>query len=277
MWVQYQLDNFSTIEEVIASEQQVRYYSSQEWCCHYLVCDRTGDCAVIEFLEGERVVHSGDDLPVTALTNSPYEMSIQAWRERSREELAEVQDMVFSLLRFAVAADAVTGFEPTGSDAAVEAAFGTLAQAADYLTVWSIVFDQENLQIHFHSSLNSQVRSIDFGELDFGCGSPVHMLDIHADVAGDISNDLEPYSHEASLDLFAGVLEQLGLGSPRSGLDDYLQQLESYPCADGKPHMVQEPLSISPWVWLVGVAVMVAVGLVVWFGIRKPAEPTAKA
>jgi len=75
-WAQYQLDNFSTVEEVIASDAHVRIADTVD---HYLVCDARGKCATIEFLEGEIVVHNGVTLPVQALTNSVYEDAVSYW------------------------------------------------------------------------------------------------------------------------------------------------------------------------------------------------------
>jgi penicillin V acylase-like amidase (Ntn superfamily) len=74
-WAQYQLDNHSTIDEVIASDADVRVTDEYG---HYLICDRTGACAVIEFLEGRMVVYSGADLPIRALANSSYQDSLTA-------------------------------------------------------------------------------------------------------------------------------------------------------------------------------------------------------
>lgn len=78
LWVQYQLDNSSTIQEVIASDSLIRVTQAGE---HYLVCDRTGACAVIEFLDGRMIVHSGTSLPVKALANSTYQDSLIALRD----------------------------------------------------------------------------------------------------------------------------------------------------------------------------------------------------
>ena len=77
-WAQYQLDNHSTVAEVIASGSEVRIVDTVD---HYLFCDRTGECAVIEFLDGEMVYHTGDSLPVSALANSTYEESLATWEE----------------------------------------------------------------------------------------------------------------------------------------------------------------------------------------------------
>ncbi len=44
-WMQYMLDNCSSVKEVVAADSQVRIFETVD---HYLVADRTGDCAVIE-------------------------------------------------------------------------------------------------------------------------------------------------------------------------------------------------------------------------------------
>lgn len=77
-WVQYQLDNYSSVEEVLASDSQVRIADTVD---HYLVSDRSGNCAVIEFLEGKMAYHSGESLPVKALTNTGYQDSVSAWED----------------------------------------------------------------------------------------------------------------------------------------------------------------------------------------------------
>jgi penicillin V acylase-like amidase (Ntn superfamily) len=75
-WMQYQLDMHSTVEQVISSDSEIRLPESQ--VDHYLVCDRTGTCAVIEFLDSRLVYHTGKSLPVKALTNNTYEVSLLA-------------------------------------------------------------------------------------------------------------------------------------------------------------------------------------------------------
>jgi hypothetical protein len=274
--MQYQLDNYSSVEEVIASESLVRMTSLGSWCCHFLVCDRKGDCATIELLEGEMVYHMGETLPLGVLTNSTYEESVQAWHERPLEELAVVEESAFSLFRFAIAADGVTSFQPTASEAAVESAFDTLSRASipdliPDLTVWSIVFDPENLRIHFRTNRNSQIRSIDFSRLDFACGTPVQMLNVNADLSGDISDDFETYSHDASLDHLANMLEVLGMGIPREQTKALLQHMERFPCADGEEHIVQEAPQVSPWLWPISAAVLVIV-VAVWYRAHKRVE-----
>lgn len=77
--------------------------------------------------------------------------------------------------------------------------------------------------------------------LDFSCHTPVMMLDVHADVSGDISDSLVVYSREVSLDHtlnFVAQYERLDL--PPLLADALLAGLESFPCVAGEADAVAE-------------------------------------
>jgi choloylglycine hydrolase len=272
LWLQYQLDNNSTIEEVIASESLVRItQNAPQKVDQFLACEKSGDCAVIEFLEGKMVYYTGKTLPVAAITNNTYEESVRAWQAGE----ALTGD---SLIRFGTAADRVTDFQAMKSERAVEYAFDTLKQASHpFLTVWSIVFDPQNLRVYFRTKWNNDIRYVDFSKLDFSCGTPVQMLDIHEKLSGDVSDDLMPYSHEMSLDHLAKALATLGINTPRDDLDKGLQELENYPCMDSEENLPGEKSfgnenvssDLPSWVWPAVVAMLVIASLLILYGIRR--------
>jgi choloylglycine hydrolase len=194
LWIQYQLDTCDSLAEVMANEARVRIVDTTD---HYLVCDRAGACAAVEFLAGETVFHTAESLPVAALTNHAYQKAVWAWQAGRLPRN--------SLERFGIAADRVTGFQPTDAATAVAYAFDTLEQASGQTTggsptQWSIVFDTANLRAHFRTSRNPQVRSLDFASLDFDCDTPVAMLDVHAPLSGDIGDKLDRYTFDTNLD-----------------------------------------------------------------------------
>ena len=51
-WIQYQLDNFETTVQVVESLKRLRV-SPAYAKVHYFVCDKGGDCAAIDFLDGK--------------------------------------------------------------------------------------------------------------------------------------------------------------------------------------------------------------------------------
>ena len=253
LWMQYLLDSYSTVQEVIASDAQVRIKDDAD---HFLVCDRTGDCAVIEFLDGEMVYHTGESLPVAALTNSTYQDSVKAWKEaRLTNE---------SLRRFAIAADSVTGFEPTSAESAVKAAFDTLADVARHDNAWRIVFDPANLRVHFRTNRNPQIRTVDLARLDFSCDAPILVQDIHADLSGDISDAFSPYSHRAGVQHTIAFLDRYTRVeySPLE-IEILLRGMTSFPCredaavgqASAPPALEDGNLLLSPLVLWAGLAV----------------------
>ena len=237
LWVQYQLDNASTIEDVIASDSVVRIANNRD---HYLVSDRTGSSAAIEFIEGKMVVHTDATMPVKTLTNNTYQESISSWQKNRWWMFWKLLERRFwrsSLIRFEIAADRVKSFNENGKDKAVNYAFDTLEKTRDDAesnpTQWSIVFDTENLKIHFHTRTNPEIRSITLAMFDFSCTTSVGMLDIHQDLSGDISNDFTPYSHEVSLKHFLRFIEKWGLSnvSPDE-IKALTKHLEAFECSE---------------------------------------------
>jgi choloylglycine hydrolase len=214
--VQYQLDNFSTVAEVIASFQSIRLakppanssgLTSQT--VHWLVSDSRGHCASIEFLDGKLVCHTGWTMPVKVLANSTYDHSIPYFRRfRFLNLFSPIpipEDDRPSLLRFAVAGDRVKKYRPQRSGPAVDYAFQILQDVeitpAHHTATWSAVYDSANKQIHFRSWNNDQIRWFDLSAFDFSCTTPVKVLDTRADLSGDITNSFVEYTKEIDLEM----------------------------------------------------------------------------
>src|SRR5215510_11053809 len=59
-WIQYELDTSATVEEAIAHARKVRIDSEVK--VHFMISDRSGNAATIEFLKGSLVAHTGEEL-----------------------------------------------------------------------------------------------------------------------------------------------------------------------------------------------------------------------
>jgi choloylglycine hydrolase len=213
--VQYQLDNYSTVKEVIESYQSIRPYrppenaATPQRAAHWLVSDSTGKSASIEFLKGKLVCHTGWTMPVKVLANSTYNQSIAYfWQQRFKNVFSPIpipEELRLSLDRFALAADRVKRYRPWRSGPAVDYAFQILQDvemsSIYHTAVWSAVYDSANKQIHFRSWNNDQIRSIDLSALDFSCTTPVKVLDVTADLSGDVTNSLVDYTKEIDLEM----------------------------------------------------------------------------
>jgi penicillin V acylase-like amidase (Ntn superfamily) len=194
-WIQYQLDTQATVAGVLASDRKIRIASGAP--IHYLVADRTGQVATVEFLNGRLVAHSGERLPVAVLTNDTYETSLRYKRDLGAQPAPGDER---SLPRFARTADRVRGFATAkeGKKNPVAYAFETLDRAAQPSTRWSLVYELDRLRVHFRTRERRQIRSLSFANLDFRCSQPVRVLDLAANVAGDVAKRLVPYQRGAN-------------------------------------------------------------------------------
>lgn len=206
-WIEYNLDSYSTVDEVVKNAENTRISSDVK--LHYLVNDKEGNSATIEFLGGKFAPHYGDNLPVTTLTNNTYAQSL----EFSKKANAARAQGNGSLERFARAAEKTKEFDrqPRSEKEAVDYAFDILTNVAQPgYTQWSIVYDQKRAKIYFRSMQNTQIKSIDARGFDYSCASAVRMLDINGKESGDVTGLFKDYTRAANRDL----IEKAFTGTP---------------------------------------------------------------
>ncbi len=193
-WIQYQLDTAATVDDVIASDRRVRIQGATP--LHYLVADRSGRAATIEFLGGRIVAHTADRLPVTVLANDSYAESLAFWRGRNGRRAGGSG----SHERFARAAAALSTMK-NGESASVDRTFAVLQDVAQKSTRWSIVYDQTQRVVHFRTDEHKPVRSVRLAGLEFECRASVKGIDVHAPLTGDITARLQDFSEAQNREL----------------------------------------------------------------------------
>jgi len=217
-WIQYQLDTARNVADVIASDSQVRIPRSGS-PLHYLVADRDGQVAAIEFRDGKMVVHAGSTLVAPALANDFYAESVAEYRKLGDTgQLTPERIGVQS--RFARAASRTTSYR-SGADP-VQYAFDTLHEVAQgkmaaapappaHVTQWSIVYDIDHLRIHFRTRAQSALKTLALATLDFSCTSPVAGMDIEQPAGGDVVSRLKPHTRADNLALIRSTWSQTGM------------------------------------------------------------------
>ena len=170
-WIQYQLDNCATVEEVIRTDSMIRI-SPESQPLHFLVADRTGDAAVVEFLSGRMTVHRGDDLQVRVLTNSSYDDSLTYLQQYVGFGGTQAIPLSSgSLSRFVRAADWVSRYGPQDPTSIITYAFETLSSIAQSNTQsgtqWTIVYDITERKVYFKTSQSGEIKSIRIEDLDY--------------------------------------------------------------------------------------------------------------
>ncbi len=193
-WIQYQLDNFDSVEQVLSSTSTLRVSSSIAKV-HYLVGDSKGATATIEFLGGKLVVHTGTQMPVAVLTNDTYERSLLSLKKYvGFGGKLQPPSGTGSLERFARAAAFAKSYAPANDASVVNDAFGLLSSVSqDDYTKWGIVYDPQALVVHFRTLKSPVVKSLDARALNFSCATAVKLLDINQPAGGDVLGKLLDY------------------------------------------------------------------------------------
>ena len=194
-WIQFQLDNCSTIQDVIATDKKLRIASVGTTPLHYLVADAGGNVATIEFLDGKMVIHTGKDLVNPVLTNTSYDESIKRYGQSSGNDNTFAYGNN-SLERFGTACSMLREYKTNSKTVApVDYAFNILtAVAQGGATKWSIVYDITNKSIHFRTHRFQQVKLVKFDSFDFNCSTPSMSWDMNQPGNADVSRNFEKYT-----------------------------------------------------------------------------------
>lgn len=195
-WLQYQLDNCATIEEIIATDKALRI-GQDATPLHYLVADANGHAATIEFLGGKMTVHKGDSLQIPVLTNSTYTESIGSYKQNLRKHTTG--SFAYgnnSLQRFGDACSMARGYQQySGSKSMVDYAFDILKEVdQDDFTKWSIVYDITNKKIYFKTQRFKTVKHITFSSFAFDCPASPKAWDMNQEGSADVSKNFVDFS-----------------------------------------------------------------------------------
>lgn len=241
-WIQFNLDTAATAADVIKNSESVRIASRVN--LHYLVNDKQGNAATIEFLNGKLVAHTGEKLTVAALANDTYERSL------NYSGMAPAARSESSLDRFTRASTKTLQFaESTKTEKeALEYAFDILKDVAQKnSTQWSIVYDQRRGRIHFRTRKTPEIKSIDIKAFDYSCSSQVKMLDINAAQTGDVSHHFKAYTRAANRDLIERAFNGTDFlrGVPSAARDGLAAFPEKFACGEKTPMVTPEPKQIA--------------------------------
>ena len=239
-WIQYQLDNYSTVEEVIHSDSLLRIVDAANKI-HFLVCDRFGNVTTVEFLNGKMVYHTGKDLPVEVLANSTYEKSIVCYNDNCDTQSNR------SLFNFCTATNRIHQFESLSGDDIIGDAFKILDNVRQgLLTKWSVVYDITNMKIYFKvfetpKIVGKQkiflkrpgeavVKVVDVRDFNFSCSNTPQVLDLNSDYEGPVDHYFTNYSTSINKNFIDEVFTFFkGWGTNIQLPDEVLNSMAKYP------------------------------------------------
>ncbi|HVK60767.1 MAG TPA: linear amide C-N hydrolase [Bdellovibrionales bacterium] len=212
-WLQYQLDNYQSLSEVIENLEKIRVEQAFIGV-HYFICDKTNACGVFEFMNGKYVMHTGSTFEPRVLTNNFYEESISTLKggplsktviEGSKTAKAQMSPVVAffantarSIARFEIAAKELGKWKSGGEkpEAFAFDILGKVEVARLLRTQWSMFYDLNAREVTFRTKTNSSFKKLSFEGIDFSCATPAMMMPVQQAEGGDIKARLKPFSVE---------------------------------------------------------------------------------
>ncbi|MBN2461363.1 MAG: linear amide C-N hydrolase [Candidatus Cloacimonetes bacterium] len=225
-WVQYHLDNHSTIADVLASADSIRLVDD---LCHFLVSDNTGHYAVIEYLEGQMIAYPDNALTLPVLTNHPYAAALQI----QNGEISGEPFSSSSIIRFGKIAKLLGDFAGKDEKDSVVYAYSILdAVASPDRTQWTIIYVPDVKKVFFRTQESQTYRRLRLNAFDLSCTDPVLILDVNINNGGDISKMFRKYDHNANFSLFYGFTAWWGIEMTAEDAEEFIRYLESFSCQE---------------------------------------------
>ncbi len=202
-WIQYQLDNSASVQDVIESLKQITVdpvFAN----VHYFIGDALGNAAVIDFVDGKTVVHTGKKLSYSAITNNTYTQSENFMQKP--ENLNEFN----SLQRFK---RTVNNLNIKDHPATAKRAFTILRDVwVEKWTKWNIVYDNSNRKVHLRTQINGHISEIAMENFSFMPGAPKKALSLDSLQKGDISPLFYDFSLALNHQLLKKSIKKTGIG-----------------------------------------------------------------
>jgi penicillin V acylase-like amidase (Ntn superfamily) len=195
-WIQYQLDNSASVEDVIKNMQKIRISNRSLGETHFLIGDKMGNAIVIDYVNGETKTYTGDDLPYPITANDTYPHMLNYLKQHKgyggKRELKFRPDA--SVIRFVYVANKIKEYK--GQQKIIDYTFDileNLRQPQDG-TRYQTVYDITNLSIYYNVSSDfGKIKTIHFKEFNFDCDTPALMTEIQSDKSGNIRDAFYNY------------------------------------------------------------------------------------
>lgn len=218
LWAQYFMDNYASVAEAIEGlEKQPFHVVTRDvpmqpgrlTTVHLSLSDASGDSAILEWLNGELVIHHGPEFNV--MTNDPpYDQQLALasyWQGvNPREVLPGTTRAADRFVRAGTYIDMVVQSDDPREAAAAafsvirntSVPYGISTPDAPNLstTRWRVVADQKDRLFYVESAISPNVFWVDLKQLDFSATSGVRRLDLGMDMgkihSGEVSAGFTP-------------------------------------------------------------------------------------
>lgn len=205
-WIQYQLDNHETVEEVL---DNLPALGLDGWNWHFFITDQKGETAAVEFIDGVPIVISGNNMPIPIMGNGRYsddQSFLNEFKGFGGNINIDLDDP--NLPGFVKAAKMIS--ECPENIESEKYGFSILEQLSGKVSKWALVFDINEKRIYFRTTQYPDVKSFSMETFDFSAQSPVMTLNIQdSTITGDASNKFVEFRIEDNFLLAQETVKKL--------------------------------------------------------------------
>ena len=238
-WIQYMLDNCSTIDEVIEADKHVRVANTSIAKIHFILLDSTGKSAIIEILNGKTVITKGDSFPIEVIENQTYSQSLEFMKNNPLGAKSYLQPIIDKRERFEMIAQMI--MDKSANEKPLDFCFNVLKKVTwtsenmDAPTQWSIVYDITGRKISFKTKDNTNIRTISLNDFSFHCSDTIVTTNIQTNITNLMPENFHSYTiAEAKLHL-RSVYDEVPFTKgkiPDQMLDEILMVTNKNTCTD---------------------------------------------
>lgn len=189
-WIQYQLDNFSSVQELVDNLKNVPVI---DWWpsaagSHFFASDSKGNTAAIELIDGKIKVTLNEEMPIPLLCNEEYAQDLAAVNEfdfRGGTKNFDFEKATKWEDRFSRASYMLENYE-TSKASPLYYSWTILDNI--YSGEWQMVADLKNKKIYFRSNVGEEIKSIDMAKINFAPNSDLKFVDINSNLNGDVTS-----------------------------------------------------------------------------------------
>ncbi len=165
-WIQFQLDNFETVQQVSDHLTDLKIYPIKGKI-HYIITDKTGESVIIEYLNGKPTAYKKDANVCQTITNNsvlqsaPYKNQIRGIRKNNTAPTYRYYKLEQEILNI----------RDKKNEISEAYAFSVLKKVTipkgSFKTMWSIVYNVNQKSISFFTDTHKEIKNLNLSELDF--------------------------------------------------------------------------------------------------------------
>ncbi len=205
-WIQYQLDNFETVQQVLDQLNDLKIYPIKGKI-HYLLTDASGESVIIEYLSGNPIAYKKEANACQAITNGSvaYSESFKNQLRRIRKNNTAPSYRYYHLEQHI----SKIGNQPELTESyAFEILKSVTIPKGDFKTMWSIVYNVTEKKISFFTDSHKEIKTIHLAALDFD--SALGYFSLNQSEQINLSNQLKAFTEPINHSYVSPSLIHLG-------------------------------------------------------------------